>query len=214
MKRFVFCVLVVVVLTAPSVAKALTCASDCVFNYQLEFSGPIFQYPTQQQVGTVTVNLSGQLTTSNQQVVNPPGGGIGYDILSIAGTSTITGLAAPYSSSISGLVALGSPYDNILYFPAATLTTGGFGYFDGGGVTFEDASNTFYNLVGDVPGYGTGDSLIFFFLPDDVGGPLNLEGENISPVPEPSIWVMLLLGFTSIGFMAHRHKRRAAYSSF
>ena len=33
---------------------------------------------------------------------------------------------------------------------------------------------------------------------------------NIAPVPEPSTWAMLLLGFAAVGFIAYRRKRQAA----
>jgi hypothetical protein len=29
---------------------------------------------------------------------------------------------------------------------------------------------------------------------------------NISPVPEPSTWAMMILGFAAVGFMAYRRR--------
>jgi len=37
-----------------------------------------------------------------------------------------------------------------------------------------------------------------------------LTGPTITPVPEPSTWAMLLIGFSAIGFAAHRRARRLA----
>jgi hypothetical protein len=33
----------------------------------------------------------------------------------------------------------------------------------------------------------------------------------ISPVPEPSTWAMMILGFLGLGFMAYRRKSTAAF---
>jgi hypothetical protein len=39
---------------------------------------------------------------------------------------------------------------------------------------------------------------------------MGIEGQLTQAVPEPSTWVMLLLGFTGIGFIAHRRSRKGA----
>jgi hypothetical protein len=174
---------------APGIANALTCVGDCTFNYQFQFTD-----------GTQFLNLSGQLTTSNTPVLNPPADpAIGYDILSITGT--ITGL---HSVSIDVLgPSVPGFFDNILYFPS----NGGSGYFDPFGIFFTDKSGVFYNIFDA----GAGDTLLFGTV-DDGAQTFNLVSENISPVPEPSTWAMLLIGFAGLGVLAHRHKRRAAYS--
>jgi hypothetical protein len=38
----------------------------------------------------------------------------------------------------------------------------------------------------------------------------NLSIERISPVPEPSTWAMMILGFTGIGYMTYRRRQIAA----
>jgi hypothetical protein len=195
MKRLVFCVLIVALLIAPGVANALTCLQDCVFNYQFQFAD-----------GT---SLIGQFTTSNAPDPNAPGAGTGYDILSISGN-----ISGNVNASISGLYPIDPnsqtfpvtwvgtfAYDNVVYVPK---TSSG-GYFDFAGVVFEDKNGALYSLS-DV---GDGDMLT---LP--TGESLSAMEENVSPVPEASSWSMLVLGFIAVGLMAHRRKRRAAYSSF
>jgi PEP-CTERM motif len=46
------------------------------------------------------------------------------------------------------------------------------------------------------------------FLLDNPGLSLEFSSGivNISPVPEPSTWAMMILGFAGVGFMAYRRK--------
>jgi PEP-CTERM motif-containing protein len=39
---------------------------------------------------------------------------------------------------------------------------------------------------------------------------VNLVQQQVSPVPEPSTWAMMLLGFAGVGFMAYRRKSKPA----
>jgi hypothetical protein len=44
-----------------------------------------------------------------------------------------------------------------------------------------------------------------------MGGLADYFGSNlIAPVPEPSTWAMLILGFADVGFMAYRRKSKPA----
>jgi len=210
MKRVGFCVFVVALLIAPCVANALVCTncsspSSSVFNYQFLFQGD-----------GLTVNLSGQLTASTTVDLNAPVAG-GFDVLSINGTSTITGLSIPYSYSISGLVPVGAQpgflYDNILYYPPANIGNGVLGYFDQQGILFTDAAGTIYAIYTDIG--STGDPLLFGNPNTGLisSAPLDLVNGNISPVPEASTWVMLLMGFATLGVIAGRHKHRAVHCS-
>ena len=36
-------------------------------------------------------------------------------------------------------------------------------------------------------------------------------GQSITPVPEPSTWAMMILGFAGVGFMAYRRKKQGAF---
>jgi len=38
----------------------------------------------------------------------------------------------------------------------------------------------------------------------------NLVGDQVSPVPEPSTWAMMILGFAGLGFMAYRRTSKPA----
>jgi hypothetical protein len=190
MKRLVFCVLIAALLMAPGVANAVVCDQGCAFSFEFED-------------GTQILNLNGQLTTTSTQVWNATHDVQGYEILTITGQ--ITGL---YNASISSLIApIPTVSDNILFLPMAASGLGGVGYADQYGIGFNDNNGIFY-FIYDLD---AGDTLLTI----NGGEPetfTTLKHESVSPVPEPSTWAMLLIGFTALGFMAHRHKRRAACS--
>jgi hypothetical protein len=35
----------------------------------------------------------------------------------------------------------------------------------------------------------------------------------VAPVPEPSTWAMMILGFAGVGFMAYRRRKSAAFAA-
>jgi hypothetical protein len=199
MKRFVFCVLVVGLLIAPRAANALTCLSSCTntFNYQFVFSDP-------DPSVNLTLTLSGQLTTANTPDPTAPVAAPGYDVISATGTSTFTG-SAPTSTSLVALGVLSFPYDNILYFPAADMGNKVFGYFDFSGIVLLDSAGIYYNIYTD----STGDPVLFGNTELQTW---NLKSDSVSPVPEASTWIMVLIGLAGLGLMAHRQKRRAVHS--
>jgi hypothetical protein len=41
-----------------------------------------------------------------------------------------------------------------------------------------------------------------------VVGNWNVTISSVADVPEPSTWVMMILGFASLGFMAYRRKQK------
>jgi hypothetical protein len=133
-----------------------------------------------------------------------------YDIASFTGTwngFTITGLLTTDPNS-----PLSFFNDNILRYPLVPgqpdrqyLNFAGLGFSvaDGTGV------NLFYDLglhaysafaSNDPPyGYGT-------FTGSSIGT------FAVSPIPEPSTWAMMILGFAGVGFMAYRRKNKMALS--
>ena len=61
---------------------------------------------------------------------------------------------------------------------------------------------------------------LFLGVPDALGfeGPSGYYADNsgsftvnVSSVPEPATWAMMILGFMGVGFMAYRRKTRSAF---
>ena len=86
---------------------------------------------------------------------------------------------------------------------------------DGDGITFSITGLSGTNHTGNLQLFTNAP---FFVDPiatfkDAAGGSFSLEitGPSMTPpVPEPSTWAMLLLGFAGIGFMAYRRRSKAA----
>jgi choice-of-anchor C domain-containing protein len=57
---------------------------------------------------------------------------------------------------------------------------------------------------------GSTETLTFLSTTDTPFGPA-LDNVSVTPVPEPSTWAMMLLGFTGVGFLAYRRKARATF---
>ena len=59
----------------------------------------------------------------------------------------------------------------------------------------------------------TNTTLVFTVNPDYSGTATNLGFTlfgSVAPVPEPSTWAMMILGFFSLGFVAYRRKHNGA----
>jgi hypothetical protein len=147
---------------------------------------------TQGAITSINASVDKSFTTSE------PGAGIGNTFRPLIEQDGNFYLAAVPGSTITGPADTG-----YLNFSAAGLTaadftlfnitTGAFGVgnpnFDGDLITFGFAQNT--NLAA-----GTNNETDYD----------NLDITVNPPVPEPSTWAMLLIGFAGIGFAAHRRR--------
>ena len=72
---------------------------------------------------------------------------------------------------------------------------------------------SFYDQFGNLGALSGSSGVIAF---DDGGSPADADyddlvvGFNVSAVPEPTTWAMMLLGFAGIGFLAYRRKSKLA----
>ncbi len=76
------------------------------------------------------------------------------------------------------------------------------------GPAWTDTQAVGLNNSGDIIGYGIYHSGFYgFLLTSDSGSPI-----SATSVPEPSTWMMMLVGFAGLGFAGRRagHKTRAA----
>lgn len=172
-------------LLAAASALVGTQASAAQFNFTFDTTDTLF--------GGANQTIRGTFTTSDTVVER-----FGQSALAITGISgTINGTA------ISGLFDTGSPY---YYF------TTGPTFLDGSGVRFNAGSATniaFFHQDGvandryRVNGNGT----ISAF------GPATSSPASVGAVPEPTTWVMMLVGFGIVSGAA-RYRRRSSKVSF
>jgi hypothetical protein len=147
--------------------------------------------------------LNIQITTSNTQDPSYSGG---YDITKVSGS--VTGYGAVSIVSSDGQTGGGTnvlPIDNVFY-PSGP-------YFDSDGFAFKFTTQT-PQLVGGGIWSNGGDSYQLFignWAFNESGG---LQVTQVTAVPEPSTWAMMVLGFLGVGFMAYRRKGKNSGSGF
>jgi hypothetical protein len=159
-------------------------------------AGPVI-FPPQ------AMNGAGTLTTSAQVLAN---GAVGNIITSFNGTwngFTITGLLSTSSSDPDYFFN-----DNVLFYPLVSsdplrrlidFEGIGFAVGDGTGVNLFWGLDGYYAFASNAPPYG---------LTDFTGG--SFGNFAVAPVPEPSTWAMMLLGFAGVGFVAYRRRSETA----
>lgn len=114
-----------------------------------------------------------------------------YLITNVTGTETYQGV----SDTITGISTYAGA-DNLLVFPANPQ--------------FVDFSGISFATTGDAFGIGWTGSAYgiaqFSTNPSGACCGVNPIEFTVTAVPEPSTWAMMILGFTSLGFMAYRRK--------
>ena len=142
-------------------------------------------------------SITGQLTvdTSDNEVTNITG------TLSGVINDTINGfIANPYFPNHVSLPGDAFVYDNVFYPGQDSLV-------DQYGFVFTTAGNPggYWNLWSDAPGdYSLYES-------NRAGDyPITISGGNLDPtaVPEPSTWLMMLIGLAGVGSAAYRRSRK------
>jgi hypothetical protein len=141
------------------------------------------------------LGVSATFTTSNTQQV-----GGGYDVTgltgSVAGFGTIDGLETnPNSPSYSTSANLGFYFDNLFFATNPHL--------DAFGVVFH-LSSGFWAVMGCVGSYTCTDTTHYELYVAD--GTDRTGTAVMTAVPEPATWVMMILGFLGMGFVAYRRK--------
>jgi hypothetical protein len=145
-----------------------------------------------------------------------------YNVTGATGSITDIDPASAAQGTLSIVNVDGSPNpsfstSNRLYFPAGPNTDQGFSnvssYLDTGGITFLMTDGSFINLFSLSNAYGLANSV------DDPSGtgpsapPVNevIASFQVTAVPEPATWAMMILGFAGIGFLAYRRKPKMAF---
>ena len=140
--------------------------------------------------------VSGVATTAN--TLDSAGG---YDVLALTGT-----LSGPGGGSISLIANPAQPtafnngswiYDNVLFPQAAPFVDNSGLLFSAGGSAFNWYSVGSQTYLSSNAWAGT-------YNPGELLGSVALN------TPEPSTWVMMLVGFAGLGFAGYRGSRRSA----
>jgi hypothetical protein len=103
-----------------------------------------------------------------------------------------------WSAFNSGTNLVGTPDAAFLYLNNDTTTTGIPNDIGLGTLTGPVSSNFFFGA--------NEASTATLFLIDQAG-----DTTRISPIPEPSTWAMMILGFVGVGFMAYRRKNKSVF---
>jgi hypothetical protein len=170
--------------------------------FAFSFSGPLVS-------GSGTFDATLDASNNFYNVTGATGSITDNDPASAAqGTFLITGVDGSPNPSFSTT--------NRLFFPAGPNSDQGFSntssYLDTGGITvvgMQGATSLFINLFDLSDSYGLANS-----VDDPSGGvgspPINelIDTFNVTAVPEPSTWAMMILGFCSLGFMTYRRNTR------
>jgi hypothetical protein len=104
-----------------------------------------------------------------------------------------------FNTDIFSELAFDSATGNLVGIEARSPTSSGDTLIIGKS-TFIAARNIF-NFNSNAPGAN------FELNPNGPVSPLTITREIVAPVPEPSTWAMMILGFFGIGFMAYRRKQ-------
>jgi hypothetical protein len=161
------------------------------------------------------------------QMVSPAGQILWWtpsSVVTYEGTSTV---GVPYANNLM-FAPQGTGPNNITYFQTAVLLgtihgTGGDvqlsvtsdddalvyvnGLYVGGNPGVHGATSTTLDL--GILGGGQSESLEIFYADrarTDAVLDFSLTGATVSPVPEPSTWAMMIIGFMGLGFLAYRKK--------
>ena len=112
--------------------------------------------------------------------------------------SQLSDFIANFTGSVYEIVGIVGGGDDTLVLGPATATPGNCGtacQFFGGSATL-DAGNYYLDIsgvAGSTAGYGG-----------------NLSTSLVAPIPEPSTWAMMILGFAGVGFLAYRRRNQTA----
>jgi hypothetical protein len=203
--RLGFFVLTIAALVLPSsVSRASTVTDEFQFfdGSTLVASGS-FSYDDSLESGLLTFNSLSAFSIS--------GAGNSYTLADVKGTGALNtynyfGYDTTLMTFVPGLVD-GPQGQFELIFGATSSTIHGSLTYTTGGFSFDPLPSQ-----GDPSHLGENDGLYAFYNPANCGA-CELASDfpsftsfSISAVPEPSTWLMMLLGFLSLGFTVHRRK--------
>ncbi|MGO9942145.1 MAG: PEP-CTERM sorting domain-containing protein [Rhodoblastus sp.] len=166
------------------------------------------------QAATFEITYSGQGTSGTAWVTGTAVGGGEYDLTSGVLHSNTLGnqKLVPGSGSFENTNGDVFVYDNKLFVPAtAPASPDGANLTYAGGIVFQTALPSKKDIYFSAYYMGANNPTIFYFAGYDRSYGA-LTSFNVTAVPEASTWLMMLAGFTSIGFAGYRKSRNARNS--
>jgi hypothetical protein len=122
-----------------------------------------------------------------------------YAVIDVTGTASDASYFTSAPSAITGLSGFLFA-DNLLYYPGQP-------YVDGFGISFDTADGNAYWLGGNsIASFGT---LFVADYPGALPVQLSVTLSSVTPVPEPSTWAMMIVGFAGLylaGYLRARQK--------
>lgn len=174
----------------------------CTFLAACTLFGAASSLPAAASVYDFTYNgtQSGTLILTTSNTLDAVGG---YDITGIGGTfggNTITSLVInPLQPNHSTSTTF--TWDNVL-FPSGVRA------FDRYGVAFTTSAGTFNVFDAIADGGTTNTSTPYGLIIGSTGAETFGTGTLTAAVPEPSTWMMMILGFCGVGFVMYRRNKR------
>jgi hypothetical protein len=147
-----------------------------------------------------------QPTLVNWEFLNANGVG------GIPGTVAFSGSSLITLSTLLGTAVFGGGIprevfqENFDIAPPVTLASGD--YYFALNVSIQDVLLTFGTEIGGGALIAPGGAW-HLYNPTTTSFAVGLYGEQVAPIPEPSTWAMMMLGFAGIGFMAYRRRSGA-----
>jgi hypothetical protein len=154
------------------------------------------------------VSLTGSLTTDGTIGTLSGGNFLSYQINLSNGFGSETLTSANSNLQINGSALSATSSQLIFSFNGDPISDTFYisGYYPNGGFQLEEGSV--------IPSFSGGVEVYLGSALAGANGFEDLSGDqaiaNVSAVPEPSAWAMMILGFVGIGFIAHRRKRSGA----
>jgi hypothetical protein len=166
----------------------------------------------------ISINATnGFLDASGARVFTTNGFGLNHNTLTINGSASdyvVIDITGNSNIALDGAITLtgGITSDQVLinYIGTGNVQGAANGATLDGTFLFANASNiSLSSETFDGHVFDGGDGTFNFVSNTYINQPTELHINLTGPVPEPSTWAMLLLGFAGLGFMAYRRKSKA-----
>jgi hypothetical protein len=186
--------------------------ADCTFSC---VGGQLAQKFT---INNASVISSASFTDFLTGVGQPTPASVNWEFFNADGVGGLPGTVIAGGSSLLTATLLGSAFfgggisrdvyqENFAIAPTVSLASGE--YYFALNVPVTDVLLTFGTEIGGGALIAPGGAW-HLYNPTTTSFAVSLNGDQIAPIPEPSTWAMMILGFAGVGYMAYRRKSKPA----